>query len=229
MALLNQYARQKRKSIEMDEKGILDRLIKTPDWFESPQAKYPDVASVVRRTFVNVEEAEDYAKLLGVDADYEQRLDIAQLANEFLARLNDRGAALPLTVMVNSAYFAVKFPMDIEQIAAMGDQGAILINPAGQLWRNPVLSTRLLFRSREWSTPSPLHVFFHEYAHLQQKEETRQKALTPRQKTVVHPVSIRARRNVEEFLAEVYAGLVEGVQYDPDIMRLYRYYGGLQR
>jgi hypothetical protein len=102
----------------------------------------------------------------------------------------------------------------------------LLINPQAGYWQDPVTRSRELFGLRYWSTPSPVHVFFHEYAHLLQSEGTRNQALTPRQKTLAASVSGRADDSVDEFLSEMYAGLIEGVQYDSDIMSVYRRLGG---
>ena len=203
------------------------RLIRTPEWFKSPETQYPDVASVVRRRFATVKEAEDFARSLGVSGvDYESRLDIAQLANEFLARLQDRSLQVPMAMMVHSDYFAEKYPDDLRHIPAMAEGGVVFLNPGADLWQDPLEKSRNAFALRYWSTPSPLHVFFHEYAHLYQKEATRNRPLTPKQTTMAFSISIRARDNLDEFLSEVYAGLIEGVQYDADIMKAYYRSGG---
>ncbi len=204
------------------------RLIKTPDWFQSPQTRYPDVASVVRRQFATVQEAEEYARSLGVQVvNYEDRLDIAHLANEFLVRLEDRGLQMPLTVMVYARYFETAYPNAFTDIPAMADQRVVFLNPKADLWQNALENSRRAFAARFWSTPSPLHVFFHEYAHLLQNEATRNRSLTLRERTLAASVSVRAGFNVDEFLSEVYVGLMEGVQYDSDIMGAYHRLGGI--
>ena len=45
--------------------------------------------------------------------------------------------------------------------------------------------------------------------------------LTLRQTTIAAAVSILAKSDTEEFVAEVFAGLMCGVEYDKDILRLY--------
>jgi hypothetical protein len=206
---------------------LMPRLIRTPDWFQSPQTKYPDLASVVRQQFTTTEEAEEYARSLGIQSvHYGQHLDIALLANEFLARLADRKRQMPVNLMVHSAYFVATYPDDFTNIPAMAENGVVLINARADLWQDVLANTRRAFAVRYWSTPAPLHAFFHEYAHLFQSETTRNRSLTPRQRTLASSVSVRACFNVEEFLCEVYAALMEGVQYDSDIMGAYHRLGG---
>jgi len=134
---------------------------------------------------------------------------------------------IPTTMMVHSQYFERNYPSELlSVIPAMADNGVVLLNPHADFWKDPLQESRKAFAVHYWSTPSPLHVFFHEYAHLHQTEETRNQLLTPRQRTLAASVSIRAELNVDEFLSEVYAGLAEGVQYDSDILRAYKRLGG---
>lgn len=203
------------------------RLIRTPTWFEAPQTRYPDLPSVVRQVFVSVAEAEDYANSLGISGVYyADRLDIGNLANEYLAQLRDRELVMPLSVSVNPFYFEQRFPDGFADIPALGDAKIILINPQAYYWRDPIRISQRLYQVRVWSTPSPLHVFWHEHAHLLQNERTRGWQLSPDKKTLAEAVSQRAMKNTDEFVAEVYAGLVEGVEYDQDILAYYRRLGG---
>jgi hypothetical protein len=232
------YTLPLKEALTMQENGAsrpeqkpepMPRLIKTPEWFNVPETRYPDAAAVVRQQFATVKEAEAYAQSLGVHAVYEDRLDIAQLASEFLARLQNSALQMPLTLMVHLAFFAAKYPDALEVIPAMAENGVMMLNPAAQHWNDPLAASRTLYAIRYWSTPSPLHVFFHEYAHLFQSEATRNKPLTARQMTLAEAISVRAQANVEEFLSEVYAGLAEGVQYDSEIMGAYRRLKGKKR
>jgi hypothetical protein len=111
-------------------------------------------------------------------------------------------------------------------VPAMAEAGVILLNPHAEIWQDPVAKSRAAFAVQYWSTPSPLHVFWHEYAHLSNREATRNKPLTPKQQTMAASISIRARTNAEEFVSEVYAGIMEGVQYDKDILAAFRRLGG---
>ncbi len=203
------------------------RLIRVPDWFERPQDRYPDAPSALRQTFATVAVAESFALSLGLDnVSYGNRLDIGNFANEFLSQLQERNLQMPLAVAVHSQYFRSRFADRVEEIAAMGEAGVILLNPISGFWDDVVRFTQVVYEQGVWSTPSPLHVFFHEYAHLFQTERTRGWQLSPARKTLVAAVSRRALANVDEFVSEVYAGLIAGVEYDEEIIRYYRRVGG---
>jgi hypothetical protein len=203
------------------------RLIRTPAWFQSPRTRFSSISSAVRQVFASTAEAEEYAQSMGVAGTfYENRFDIGNLASEFIAQLNERKLPMPLSIQVNTAYFGNRFPESATGVPALGEAKVILINPNADFWQDPILITQALYQVRAWSTPSALHIFWHEYAHLFQEERTRWCELTPRKKTMAAAISQRAMKNVDEFVAEVYAGIVEGVEYDQDILAYYRRLGG---
>ena len=186
------------------------------------------MASVARVTYSSVEVAESYADSLSVFANYGGRLDIADFANELLSQMKERNIALPTSVIASEAFFA-HLQRRMHSAVGMGKQGTLFINPAADYWRNPVVYTQATYRARIWSTPHPLHPLIHEIGHLVQEERgTRGKGLTPRERTEAQAVSQRAKDGADEFVAEVFAGLFQGVKYDSEILRAYTRYGGKQ-
>ena len=204
------------------------RLIRVPDWFGAPEIRYADMSSVLRVRFASSAGAETYAASLAVNAAYYFRLDIADIVSELLARLAERRLPLPQTVIAHERFFT-HLGARMTGAVGMGENSALLLNPAANYWRNPVVYTRAAYEARIWSTPQPLHPLIHEVGHLLQEERgTRGIPLTARELTEAQAVSQRAREGIDEFLAEVFTGLFEGVEYDAEILRLYTRYGGRQ-
>ena len=202
-----------------------ERLIRVPDWFAVPEAKFPDVAAVLRNPHRTVKKAEAYAVSLGVTAQYGSRLDIANIVNEVLTELKERNLPVFVSVVVNASLFH-HFRAEAEDIAAQTMYNVLLINPEAHIWKAPVASASVLHASGFWSTPHPLHPIYHEAGHLFLPQVGSPKRLLHRQVTVASAVSIRAKENGEEFVSEVFAGLMVGVEYDADILGLYKRMGG---
>jgi hypothetical protein len=198
------------------------RLIQTPDWFRMSDQRFPDLPSVIRREFTAGVEAERYADRLGVIAIYRNHLLVANFVNETLAQLKERNLEMPLSVLVDARFFASLGP-EATSAVAMAESGILIVNPEADFWRDPLESSRLLYAIRAWSTPHPMHPIYHEIGHLRQiPQQKRQRPLTPRELTMAMAISRRAKENTDEFVAEVFAGLICDVKYDDDILRAYK-------
>lgn len=202
-----------------------DRFIRVPEWFTAPEAKFPDVMAALRNPHRAVKEAEGYAAGLFVTAQYGSYLEIANMVNEVLTQLQERELPVFVSVVVNTSLFH-HFGAEAENIAAQTAYNALLINPEARVWKAPVASAAVLHTAGFWSTPHPLHPIYHEVGHLFVPQVGNPKRLRHRQVTVASAVSIRAKENVEEFVSEVFAGLMAGVEYDADILGLYKRLGG---
>jgi hypothetical protein len=86
-----------------------------------------------------------------------------------------------------------------------------------------------------YSTAHPHHIVRHEVGHavhhraLTPGERVRiwfAENLRPGEEPIAKKVSIRARWNPKEFIAEVFAGLWGGVDYDDEVIALFEDYGG---
>jgi hypothetical protein len=111
----------------------------------------------------------------------------------------------------------------------MGEHNIIFINPGADFWVAPLLAAPAMYEAKEWSTPLPLHPLYHEVGHLLQRPPVhRQHTLTAREMTVASSISMRAMQDADEFVAELFVGLICDVQYDSDIMRMYARHGGVR-
>jgi len=202
------------------------RLIRVPDWFSHAEEHFAERREYIRQKFESAAEAEAFASQYGVTAIYGDRLDIAEMANTLLIELDERTLPKPLTILTTTSVFE-RMQDDWQRAVAMTENGVIFLNPAAPLWNTPVSVACLLYSLGYWSTPHPLHAVYHEAGHLAQENQTsRQKKLTAREVSKADAVSVRAKQDADEFVAEVFVGLLTGVQYDADILRMYRRFGG---
>jgi hypothetical protein len=90
-------------------------------------------------------------------------------------------------------------------------------------------------RSVFYSTAHPQHIVRHELGHaahyralsLQQRERIWfAESLRPEEESIALRVSIRATWNPKEFIAEVFAGLWGGIDYDDEVTGLFEHYRG---
>ncbi len=79
------------------------------------------------------------------------------------------------------------------------------------------------------------HVIFHEYGHFRHfnttsftalKQRTNEFVSNVKKQKTAGQVSSYAKSEPMEFVAEVYAGLLNGVKYSPEVMALYKTYNG---
>ena len=204
---------------------VLGRLIRVPEWFASPKAEFPNVTATLRNPQKTVAEAEAYAASLSVPAQYGSYLEIANMVNEVLTQIKERNLPLFSAVFVHADYFR-DYGEEANRIPARTEYNSLFINPQAAAWSDPAGTAASLYKLKFWSTPHPLHVIYHEVGHLFLPQIGEPKKLLARQMTVASAVSRRARENVEEFVSEVFAGLMSGVEYDRDILGLYKRIGG---
>jgi hypothetical protein len=194
----------------------------------------PPSKPTLRVYYADSAQAEAFARSLGVEADYGNRLDIADLSNEMLVMLSERSLPLPDQIRIDVALFN-KYGAGRTNVQAFSLQGLLAINPGAWFWRDPIGGAAMLKRSQVWATDSPLHPLWHEAGHIvhyKAEPETYDRLyetdLTPRQKTLVaSAISLYAKTDMYEFLAEVFAGLLYGNTYPRWIMRIYREHGGI--
>lgn len=217
-------------AVESVDEGGADneRLIKTPEWFNAPHNRFADVTDAIRESCraTTVEEAETYAVNLGVQsADYGSHLMIGNMMNEVMTQLHECGLPVFEHIFVRPEFFA-EYGKDRYDIIAKAEDRVVKINPQAKVFTDPAESAKDLYYADFWSTPHPLHALYHEAGHLFFSHEEQPKRLLPRQVTVASAVSRYAQMNGEEFVSEVFAGLMCGVKYDKDILDLYSRLGG---
>jgi hypothetical protein len=108
----------------------------------------------------------------------------------------------------------------------------VVFNPDHTAWADMAA----FFRQRPglYGTEHPHHIVRHELghaAHYRSLDAEGQRTLwnaelSISQSRIAHKVSIRATLNVKEFVAEVYAGLWNRVQYDEDVLLLNELFRG---
>jgi hypothetical protein len=207
--------------------GFNERLIEVPAWFATPHIQYSDLATVVRFEFHSIADAEAYAQQMSVNAVYGSYLAIANQMNEVLTQLAERNLRLPLSVIASPQFFRGS-AQESKNAVAKSENRVIFINPAATFWYDTLGATVALYELKFWSTPHPLHALYHEMGHLLQLQRVeRQKPLTAREAGIADVVSDRAKQDADEFVAEVFAGLISGVKYDRFILRMYRRFGGV--
>lgn len=102
----------------------------------------------------------------------------------------------------------------------------IYINQKHKYWDNPIENQKKLFESGYLSSPNPLHPIYHESSHLKHKDVSQVWNSKEYQQNVAQKVSRYAKTNPSEFVAETYAGIKAGKNYDTDVMNLYKRFGG---
>ncbi len=204
-----------------------------------PPAPVPPVAAVPPR-FVptgSIADAEAFARLTGVGtADFGvQRLDIANGIGEVLDDLAQRGLPVPRVVRVSSriAYDFVP-PWEVPVVPGFYAHWAetVVFNTSAQYWRNPVDYAQRAYAVGFSSTDHRLHVIRHEFGHhahharhgIQPKGT--QIPISVRTSAMVREVGRYGMSEQAEFVAEVFAALLDGRALSPETLRLYRELGG---
>jgi hypothetical protein len=112
------------------------------------------------------------------------------------------------------------------------DEDLIVFNPDHDAWNDP--KAFLAANPGFYSTLSRDHLVRHEVGHAKHYrslgEEQRKTLwlaeLTSEQQIIATKVSRRAAHSVREFVADVYAGLLEGLEFSSDVMALYASFQG---
>jgi hypothetical protein len=114
-------------------------------------------------------------------------------------------------------------------------EDAIVFNPDHDAWFDIRRFTRDRKKKDLYSTAHPQHIVRHElghaaYYHALAPEKRASiwlsEALGPGELSIARRVSGRAAWNPKEFVAEVFAGLWGGVDYDDEVIALFEHYGG---
>jgi hypothetical protein len=200
------------------------------------------------KEYTRVRDAQNFAQKLGVgNADYGNRVDIANLVNHALFLAYEQESPLPHAIRVRP--FTEQEGDDTADIACylpgLGNSpGEIEVNSDHFLWSDPVAHMREARDDHEFSTGDPRHPIAHELGELtthqslggdrffRQGEEYLAAERQFQGEDLDHiyqAVSDKATENHSEFVAEVFAALLLGrdeLREDSEVMRLYEKYGG---
>lgn len=197
--------------------------------------------------------AQNEARAMGVQASYRNAsLEAANLVNQSLRETHTLGLPLPEFVRADAEAVAenvrreggdpAKVPLQfVGGPTASGFFHEILINPEADVWKDGgadlMEAVRRNAAKGTLSTDSPFHLMRNEMGHFQQFQTDPNQYLTGRwpsteEEALARTVSGLAGNDPQEFVAEVFAGLVQAkiagqtVPYGEDVMELYRKLAG---
>jgi hypothetical protein len=101
--------------------------------------------------------------------------------------------------------------------------GKIHLNQSARYWKDPAKNSALNHRMGILSTPSPMGIVYHEIARHKYDADDNFWQLA-HQSTARKNVSKYAAMNPKKFISEVYAGIMTGIHYDDNVMRLFDFY-----
>jgi hypothetical protein len=114
-------------------------------------------------------------------------------------------------------------------------EDAILFNADHPAWSDMRGWMKLEKKRSVYSTAHPQHIVRHELGHAEHYRALSShdlqhiwfaEDLNPAELSIAERVSGRAAWNPKEFVAEVFAGLWGGVDYDDEVIGLFEHYGG---
>lgn len=180
--------------------------------------------------------ATEYARSLGVDANYGNSVGAARLSSLALAHFASQGLKQPVKIIYSTEPFEnLEHGADVTGVAITKDKG-IGLNPVSDYYENPVAYTHF-GRTKQWSTDHLLHPLFHEEGHVLHESSKKFKSHTKKKITDASYIAIAKRVSgrawetylIDEFVAETFAGLLVGRDFDEEIIALYDSYGGFLR
>ncbi|HNW35630.1 MAG TPA: phage minor head protein [Candidatus Ozemobacteraceae bacterium] len=176
------------------------------------------------------------AKELGVKADFGEHptnVKPARLVMDALAEEANAGRELPPTVIIGERPDKPWGKGVLASFRGNDDNPTIFINPDIP-WEN--LRTLMKEHGKYWSTTSEKHFIRHELGHWQQWENATRRQwqlgtenLPPRAVAeTMGKVSIRSLYDRGEYVAEVYAMLVDGQPVADEVLYWYEIFGGVK-
>ncbi len=189
-----------------------------------------------------VQQAEREALRLGVkSADYQQRLDIANIVNDALNVLVQRGLSPPDHLKIDDRIFvkwAHVMGVSLDDLPAAftfnrkTGKTWIYLNPQAPYWMNPAAEAQQQHQIGQWSSDHPDHAIWHELGHLiffRQSSTLHwlNPPLAQSEIPIAAKIGRQAKESVREFMAETFAALLAGRSLPADILSLYQQYGGI--
>ncbi len=206
---------------------------------------------LVYKEYKRVRDAERFARRLGVaQADYADRLKIANLANHALFLGHERGVPMPRAIGVRPFDQEGDDPTNFAFYdAGLSDEpGELVINGGHEIWDDPGgFLEQVNEEGHEFSTSDPRHPIAHELGELAMHQSVGWERFTPGQPQyegneatfqqdeeampqVYAALGNRATTGHSEFVAEVFAAMLLGrdeeLQANDTLMDRFRRYGG---
>jgi hypothetical protein len=184
------------------------------------------VTATVTETYLGIGKL-DYA---GVEV-------IANAVTPALQEIKKRGLPLPDNILVNKEKFiawAEKEGFNPEDIAASfvpnvsHTKTYLLLNPLSKSWSDMQSDVNRNFSTGYWSTNNQHHAIYHEMGHFMHYRQSKQVYLAlisskfkPDDLLIAEKVSSYAKTSPAEFVAEVFAKLLNGDSVSDDVITLY--------
>ena len=189
-----------------------------------------------------VQQAEQEALRLGVTSvDYRQSLDIANIVNNSLEVMVQRGLSPPDHLKIDDRIFikwANALGVSLHDLPAAftfnrkTGKTWIYLNPQAPYWMNPAVEARQQYQAGQWSSDHPNHLIWHEFGHLNFFRQSStlhwlNPPLAQSEVPVAAKIGRQAKESVREFMAETFAALLAGRSLPADVFGLYQQYGGV--
>jgi SPP1 gp7 family putative phage head morphogenesis protein len=142
----------------------------------------------------------------------EQNVQKANWVLEVITEAKKRGLELPSSIV---------FDKD-EPYAAINPISKVMSIGTAKDLNTMIKHTKKLYKEADWATGDSTHIVFHEIGHLYQNQH--KKPLSEIERVISNKVSNRAKQNIDEFCAEVFACLQLGRKLDDDVLSLYEDY-----
>jgi SPP1 gp7 family putative phage head morphogenesis protein len=166
-----------------------------------------------------------------VEIDDEQ---IRQLITDALKTIQAQGFDFPKVIRADVEFFR---RYKAEDSPAAYFKNVLRINPAHEIWGNPPVYTQARFSQKEWSFNKPEGIIWHETAHYLHEKAAqgiyRKYAgggfANEDDKMIARLVSRYAEESADEFVAEVFAAHISGLDknYSAVVFEMLKKYKGL--
>ncbi|GAB4191741.1 MAG: hypothetical protein Kow00105_05790 [Phycisphaeraceae bacterium] len=166
---------------------------------------------------------------LGVqDVQLGRHADVGAMVVRATQRVVAAGGTVPRAIIVDELYFLGR-PVSTIGVANYNDL-TVALDPLWPGWRDGGRLVRRQYERGWSSSPDPLHVIYHELAHIHAARLGVNHHMAPLigtlERGVARSVSGRAAVNKDEFLAEVRAAKMAGRRLGQDVLDLYERLGG---
>ncbi len=199
----------------------LQRAMKRKRSWVVPEAKTAAAAEQIAKRMFGLKEV-----------DYGGRADIGNMVNACLGDLRRAGMApLDCAIRVDLGNFEGRNNARDILAEYAKRRHEIIFNPGADFWQSPREYAKRCHQLGWWPTDQPSSAIHHELAHaLHQSRSPLFGASSPlltRDLAIAKMVSGNAARSEGDFVADVFAGLMMGMEYNAEVMEAYLRLGGL--
>jgi hypothetical protein len=197
-------------------------------------------------TFKNKDEIRKYFESLGITVEGTGgNINAWRMVAKTFARESAAGSTFPPKIVFagGGRNSVAQFSQSFDRHTGEMVRQQIEFKTGGTFWRDMAGQTQKQFDAGFWSSNDPSHAITHELAHFRHREVAPQADIygytlningeivsarwtNDAEKEIARRVSRYGASDPSEFVAETYAGIRAGNEYDDDVMALYRKWGG---